>query len=290
MAPRGVALFQYVLGNGLADWVVAGAILMFCTSAAAQLREATAEATPVWRVVLIRSWDSLYPANVVREAALRDALVDDAARIVEFFPEEIDTLRFPGAMDTDFWLPLQRKYRGTRIDLVIASGIGPLEFATRYRDAVWPGAALVFNGVFDGELDGWTRPPRTTGVTMELDVAGALALGRSLVPGARHVYVVSGSSEFDRTLHRLATAKITQPAGSKPARRRPRRRPPPLQPPPQPLATGALERRSETAAAPRPRTEARKTRCRPGRPAKRRGASIWRNASLMPTFARARER
>jgi hypothetical protein len=78
---------------------------------------------------------------------------------------------------------LQGKYRDTPVDLVIASGIEPLQFAARHRDAIWPGAAIVFNGVFEGSLDGWQRPPRTTGVTVTLDIEQTVALGRALVPG-----------------------------------------------------------------------------------------------------------
>src|SRR5689334_2105531 len=105
---------------------------------------------PVWRVVLMRGWDSLYPVNLVREKALREALTAPGGRLIEFYPEEIDPLRFPGALDSDFMTLLQRKYAGLRVDLVIASGIESLEFAARYRDTIWPGAAIVFNGVFDG--------------------------------------------------------------------------------------------------------------------------------------------
>jgi len=77
----------------------------------------------VWRVVLMRGWDSLYPINITREKALRETLADGAPRLVEFFPEEIDPLRFPGAIEADIVALLQRKYVDTPVDLVIASGI-----------------------------------------------------------------------------------------------------------------------------------------------------------------------
>ena len=48
---------------------------------------------------------------------------------MEIYPEEIDSLRFPGALERDFAALLQKKYKNTPIDLVVASGLEPLEFA-----------------------------------------------------------------------------------------------------------------------------------------------------------------
>lgn len=161
-----------------------------------------------WRVVLIRSWDSLYRINIQRESALREAMVENAPRVVEFYPEEMDPLRFPASPEDDLVALLQRKYRDTRVDLVIASGKEPLEFASRHRDSIWPGAAIVFNGVIEGTLDGWQRPPRTTGVTMPLDVEGTIAVGRALVPNAKRLYVLSGTAPFDGYLLDLVMKKL----------------------------------------------------------------------------------
>ena len=152
-----------------------------------------------WRVVILRGWDAQYPINIVRERAMREELLRDAPRLVEIYPEEIDTLRFPTSQgEEQFTTYLREKYRDRRIDVVIASGAEPLEFATRHRDEVWPGAAIVFNGVIDGTLDTARLAPRTTGVTMVFDIPGTIALARALVPSARVIYIVAGSGSFDR--------------------------------------------------------------------------------------------
>ena len=152
-----------------------------------------------WRVVLIRSWDSDFPINVARENALRDALVENSPRVVDLYFEEVDPVRFPTTWDQDLAALLQRKYHETKVDVVIASGREPLDFAARHRDEIWPGAAIVFNGVIDGTLDGWRRPAQTTGITMIFDVKGTLQVGRALVPSARKVYFVAGTSDFERS-------------------------------------------------------------------------------------------
>jgi signal transduction histidine kinase len=186
------------------------AVLLACAglAEAAGATAGQAGAGAPWRVVLMRGWDSLYPINLTREKALRETLADGAPRLIEFFPEEIDPLRFPGAIESDIVALLQRKYVDTPIDLVIASGNDALEFAARHRDAIWPNAAILFNGVFEGTQ--WHRPPRTAGVTMALDVEGTVDLGRALVPSARRLYVVSGSSAYDREILVVAMQKLAR--------------------------------------------------------------------------------
>src|SRR5579862_7920821 len=156
-----------------------------------------------WRVVLIRSWDSQYAVNIVRERALVETMMQSAPRLIEIYTEEVDGVRFPSGEPPEFVAYLRAKYGGRQTDLVIASGNEPLEFAARHRDAIWPGAPILFNGVPTGTLPA-TLPPRTTGVTMTLDLAGTLRLGLALVPDARTVHFVSGVSEFDRMYTDLA--------------------------------------------------------------------------------------
>jgi signal transduction histidine kinase len=184
-----------------------GALVLAATAAAHAANEPPAIPEP-WRVVIIRSWDAMYPVNVMREQALRRALLDQSPRTLEIYAEEIDPLRFPVAPEAELVALLKRKYANTRVDVVIASGFEPLQFASAHREAIWPGAAIVFNGVVDGALDGWTRPARTTGISMILDVAGAVSLGMELVPNAKRIYMVSGAAAFDRMVLQIAQRQV----------------------------------------------------------------------------------
>jgi signal transduction histidine kinase len=175
-------------------------------------------AEPPWRVVIIRNWDALYRVNVMREEGLRETLLENSPREVEIYPEQVDNLRFGKEYNAETAAVLRRQYRGIRIDLVIATGLEPLEFAALYRDQVWPGAAIVFMGVTDGWLEGWKRPPRTTGITTILDVAGTLELGLALKPRARRVYFIAGTSEFDQSYLRQAQDVASRFAGRLEAR------------------------------------------------------------------------
>ena len=199
-APRGAGV--------IAGWVAAWLLLAGSPAARAQPLPEAAGAPAPWRIVLIRSWDALYAMNIAREQALRDALTEKAPRLVEIYTEEIDSLRVRSGIEPEFGALLKNKYRDIPIDLVIASGIEPLEFAARYRDDIWPGAPIVFNGVIDGALDGWRRPKRATGVTMTFDMVGTIALGMAVVPGARRAYVISGASPFDRHFLDIALKQL----------------------------------------------------------------------------------
>ncbi|HSN21884.1 MAG TPA: ATP-binding protein [Usitatibacter sp.] len=167
-----------------------------------------------WRVVLIRNWDSQYATNIAREKTLREALLANAPRVVDIYAEELDPLRFFSEdTEREYRTYLAKKYRDRRIDVVIASGPEPLDFAARFRDLIWPGAAIVFNGVLDGTLDAGSLPRRTTGLTMVFDVAGTLDLGRAVRPEARTVYFVAGEAPSDRTYlaYALDQAKRSHP-------------------------------------------------------------------------------
>jgi signal transduction histidine kinase len=166
-----------------------------------------------WNIVLIRNWDAAYVINTVREQALREAVERQAPKRVQWFTEHVDALRFGSDYEPQYAAVLKSKYRKMHVDLVIASGLEPLQFATAHRDELWPGVPIVFNGVIDGALDGWRRAPRTTGVSMVFDVPGTLALGRALVPGARELYVVSGASDVDRQVLEIVNRQIDR-AGS----------------------------------------------------------------------------
>ncbi len=186
------------------------ALMVLATAIAAHAAPQPAGSPEPWRVVIIRSWDSQYPINILREKGLREALLKNAPRVVDLYAEELDPLRFYSAdIEQEFLVLLEKKYHERKIDLVIASGREPLEFATRYRDRIWPGAAIVFNGVVDGTLDRSQLAPRTTGVTMIFDIQGTLALGLAAAPSAREVYLVAGDGPFERFYRDYALEEIS---------------------------------------------------------------------------------
>jgi hypothetical protein len=52
---------------------------------------------PCWRVMILHGADILLPASIVVDQAIRDAFLAGANREIEFFSEDLDALRLPGA-------------------------------------------------------------------------------------------------------------------------------------------------------------------------------------------------
>jgi signal transduction histidine kinase len=174
------------------------ALALLAVGAAPALPAPPAEDALRWRVVLIRGWDAQHGINALREKPMLAALLDDSPRAIEMYYEEVDTMRFGGEVESEMTSLMRAKYSDRTIDLVIASGVEPLEFAARHRDEIWPGAAIVFYGVEETTPELAQLPARTTGVTFAIDVRGTVELARALLPQARDVYFVAGTSAFDQ--------------------------------------------------------------------------------------------
>ena len=122
-----------------------------------------------------------------------------------YYPEYIDYGRFPDpeyqAAFSDF---LRVKYRGQRIDLIIAIQAGAVEFVNERANGLFPGTPVVFLA-FSPLIN---RHPNSTGVIAELDLASTLGLAVALQPDIRHVFVVSGAGAPDKTYERLTRVQL----------------------------------------------------------------------------------
>jgi signal transduction histidine kinase len=161
------------------------------------------------QIVTLSATDPYLPAFVVIEHAAREAILAGAGRNVAFHVETLDMLRFPRAqLEREALALLGKKYRGLKVDAVVAVETTALDFAERYGSELWPGAAIVYHSVPLRALSGRTLGPRTTGVPVRYEVAPTLELALRLRPGTRRIVAVGGSSEFDRALQGLARAAL----------------------------------------------------------------------------------
>ncbi|QEM68052.1 hypothetical protein FO488_07685 [Geobacter sp. FeAm09] len=95
-----------------------------------------------------------------------------------------------------------QKYRHVTIPLVIAVDNPALDFALKYRDAIFPGAPLVFCGINGFEPAMLKGQSRVTGVAERLDVRGTVALMLKVHPATRQIFVI-----HDYTSTGLATRR-----------------------------------------------------------------------------------
>jgi signal transduction histidine kinase len=159
--------------------------------------DAARPGAPPWRVLILNGADVLIPFWLMIDPLLRDSIADMAApRRVEFLGVALDLTRFP-KLETDLVPLLRKKYSEQPVDLVMTVGAPALEFAKKYRDAIWHGAPIVFVVVPTGTMPDPSRSLNVTGVYYDFDVDGTITLMSRLQPQWNRLLVVGGSSAFD---------------------------------------------------------------------------------------------
>ena len=173
-----------------------------CLLALALVVPAQATFAQVQREVLLlhsARRDSVLAETGDRELA---RLIDQAlGGALDYFPEYIDTARFPDARYRrafrDF---LRLKYKELQFDLIIALENTSLDFVKEIRAELSPDAPVVFSA----SQRNIRRIPNSTGVIDEPDFSRTLGLVTQLQPDTEHVYFVSGSSSRDKFYESLA--------------------------------------------------------------------------------------
>ena len=127
---------------------------------------------------------------------------------LDYYNEFIDAARFA---DPEFQNALRdflkRKYAGRRFNVLIAPSTQALNFLKANRDELFAGIPVVFHT--NSNIESAPRPtevpePGSTGLTSPMDLARTLTMVTQLQPETKRVFVVSGSSAFDKTYEDLA--------------------------------------------------------------------------------------
>lgn len=154
---------------------------------------AFAQPTRVYNVLTIHAGAVDYPANPPLDAGIREGLAAPDGRPIDYFTEYLEFYRFPeaetsGAM-RDY---IRRKYRGRRIDLVIAVTSRGLQFVLEHRATLFPGAAVVAAsiGLADDELVR-RAGVAVTGVRVGSAFSDTARLALQLHPGTKRIYVIA---------------------------------------------------------------------------------------------------
>jgi PAS domain S-box-containing protein len=118
---------------------------------------------------------------------------------VDFAVEYLETQRFEiQGYERSLSDTLRHAYANQKFDVVVVDGYPALRFAETYRSEIFPGVPIVFSGVYIGRLRDQKLPQGVTGVTETEDVRGSLELAFRLLPGTKHVALVTGTTEFER--------------------------------------------------------------------------------------------
>jgi signal transduction histidine kinase len=122
-------------------------------------------------------------------------------RHVEFYSESLDLQAFPGRPsrdDAEDWLA--KKYGEHKLDAVVAIGPGTIDFLSHDTEDLFQNVPIVICGSSADQASNPRLDARFTGTWVQLKPEKTLELALQLFPDTRHVFVVGGSSDFDKAV------------------------------------------------------------------------------------------
>jgi signal transduction histidine kinase len=167
---------------------------------------AAAERSPK-RIILIGWYGREATPIVVLDNALKGAVRAAPPATLEHYAEYLEGSRFRGEDESRMLRDyLVRKYASRPMDVVVAQTQPVLSFLLKYRAALFPDAAIVFNTVTRPVFDDPAVARRATGVIADTAYRKTLDLALALHPDTREVLVIAstldGSKQNERMFQR----------------------------------------------------------------------------------------
>ncbi|MBY5435339.1 sensor histidine kinase [Rhizobium leguminosarum] len=163
------------------------------------------------RVLVLYPYDERIAATTAAGEALRSRLLEATNGKIDLFSEFLDLSRFPeGDHVARMARYLGEKYAPRRPDVVVALGKESASFVTANRGMIAPGAKIVAAGFGTATAEKIDLPDDVIGAFTTFDILKTAEMARSLQPDARHLYIVGGSSDFDRGWLTTARAALEQ--------------------------------------------------------------------------------
>lgn len=149
------------------------------------------------------------PGSVSFNQGFRSTLNAQSSENIQIRFEPLDISRFEDARNRELLADfLRQKYKGQKIDLLVAALAPSLDFLLQYREKVFPGVPLVFVAIDEEEVRRRSLPADVVGTPIEMDLVGTLELALRLQPETRRVFVIVGSSDFDARWERVARQRF----------------------------------------------------------------------------------
>ena len=129
-------------------------------------------------------------------ASIERVLQSDPNLPIDSFVEHLESDLFPAEMASaalaDY---IRQKYRGRRIDVVIAIADPALQFVLDHRDELFRGAPIVYSGVAVPNAGSANAIDGLTGVLRGVAYAETLKLALELHPSTEQVFVIGSSND-----------------------------------------------------------------------------------------------
>ncbi|MFO1435754.1 MAG: EAL domain-containing protein [Gammaproteobacteria bacterium] len=121
--------------------------------------------------------------------------VMDPQRDVELFIHYMDAKRVSDETQIQLLHDLlKHEYQSQKMDIIIGTDDHALDFLLKYRDELFPGVPVIFNGINDYHPARIAGHPWFTGLAETYDIPGTLDLMLRLHPGTHEIAVVSDAT------------------------------------------------------------------------------------------------
>ncbi|ANP90404.1 sensor histidine kinase [Rhizobium leguminosarum] len=205
---------------GLGDWsgrLCCTAFFLAVAALSVSSRQAAASDTSIAiidrvpRVLVLYPYDERIAATTAAGEALRSRLLEATNGKIDLFSEFLDLSRFPeGEHVARMARYLGEKYAARRPDVVVAVGRESASFIVANRGTIAPGAKIVAAGFGTATAEKIALPDDVIGAFSTFNILKTAEMARGLQPDARHLYIVGGSSDFDRSWLTTARADLKQ--------------------------------------------------------------------------------
>ncbi|MFA1626588.1 ATP-binding protein [Rhizobium mongolense] len=166
------------------------------------------------RVLVLYPYDERIAATTAAGEAVRKRLLDATQGKIDLFSEFLDLSRFPESAHVDRMARyLSAKYADRRPDVVVALGEQSARFIVANRKQLAENAKIIHAGFSSSTAEKIDLPSDVIGAFTEFDILKTAEMARGLQAEARYLFIIGGSSEFDRWW--LATARADLAAFSK---------------------------------------------------------------------------
>jgi PAS domain S-box-containing protein len=182
---------------------------LLVVTAAAVILPTPAHGQSVKNVLFLTAESPDLPANRVILDAIQVALRSEYPARVEFSVEAIDARQFANDVyERRFADLLNEKFRGVRLDLVIAVTQPGVDFVLREHDRLFATAPLLLGFIEARAVRPQAIPENSGLVLLKVDAASTVRLALHTYPLTRRVLVVGGTSRFDRGWEQIVRADL----------------------------------------------------------------------------------
>lgn len=151
----------------------------------------------------------MLPSGRIISDEVHRGLEAGLGRKVDFFVEFLDALRFPEPVSGDMvGKLLDAKYYEERFDLIFALGPQAYQLIAERREVGYFSAPVIYLGMRASTIERLPALPDATGIISRFDLLETVRLAEMLQPGLKDVFVVTGSSAFDRSWEETARREL----------------------------------------------------------------------------------